>query len=128
MKNMITPEDVAFKVANGGDILIFINGKHEGVIVRDPVHNSRWGEAKLYDVVGVDPKTSIVYLADKDQMRRKVSALYNESVEFYAPFKRLQSISRVTKNEVNSCVVKIVENSDKLSKDQMVKLLKEIIL
>ena len=124
MKNMITPEDVAFKTANNGDILIFINGKHAGMVEPD----GRWGVAELYDVAGVDPKTAIVFLADKDQMRRKVAALYNEAVYFYEPFHRIKTISRVTRKDVNACVIKIVENQDKLTKGQIVDLLKEIIL
>lgn len=124
MKNMITPEDVAFKTAYNGDILIFINGKHAGMIEPD----GRWGVAELYNVVGVDPKTALVFLADKDQMRRKVAALYNEAVYFYEPFNRIKTVSRVTRKEVNACVIKIVENQDKLTKDQIVDLLKEIIL
>lgn len=124
MKNMITPEDVAFKTANNGDILIFINGKHAGMVEPE----GRWGVAELYDVAGVDPKTSIVFLADKDQMRRKIAALYNEAVYFYEPFHRIKTISRVTRKDVNACVIKIVENQDKLTKDQIVDLLKEIIL
>ena len=124
MKNMITPEDVAFKTANNGDILIFINGKHAGMVEPE----GRWGVAELYDVAGVDPKTAIVFLSDKDQMRRKIAALYNEAVYFYEPFHRIKTISRVTRKDVNACVVKIVENQDKLTKDQIVDLLKEIIL
>ena len=124
MKNMITPEDVAFKPANNGDILIFINGKHAGMVEPE----GRWGVAELYDVAGVDPKTAIVFLADKDQMRRKIAALYNEAVYFYEPFHRIKTISRVTRKDVNACVIKIVENQDKLTKDQIVDLLKEIIL
>lgn len=124
MKNMITPEDVAFKTANNGDVLIFINGTHAGMIEPD----GRWGIAELYDVAGVDPKTAIVFLADKDQMRRKIAALYNEAVYFYEPFHRIKTISRVTRKDVNACVIKIVENQDKLTKDQIVDLLKEIIL
>lgn len=124
MKNMITPEDVAFKTANNGDILIFINGKHAGMVEPE----GRWGVAELYDVAGVDPKTAIVFLADKDQMRRKVAALYNEAVYFYEPFHRIKTISRVTRKDVNACIIKIVENQDKLTKDQIVDLLKEIIL
>lgn len=124
MKNMITPEDVAFKTANNGDILIFINGKHAGMI--EP--GGRWGVAELYDVAGVDPKIAIVFMADKDQMRQKISAVYNEAVYFYEPFHRIKTISRVTRKDVNACVIKIVENQDKLTKDQIVDLLKEIIL
>ena len=124
MKNMITPEDVAFKTANNGDILIFINGKHAGMVEPE----GRWGVAELYDVAGVDPKTAIVFLADKDQMRRKIAALYNEAVYFYEPFHRIKTISRVTRKDVNACIIKIVENKDKLTKDQIVDLLKEIIL
>lgn len=124
MKNMITPEDVAFKTANNGDILIFINGKHAGMVEPE----GRWGVAELYDVTGVDPKTAIVFLADKDQMRRKIAALYNEAVYFYEPFHRIKTISRVTRKDVNACIIKIVENQDKLTKDQIVDLLKEIIL
>lgn len=124
MKNMITPEDVAFKTAYNGDILIFIDGKHAGMIEPD----GRWGVAELYNVAGVDPKTALVFLADKDQMRRKVAALYNEAVYFYEPFNRIKTVSRVTRKEVNACVIKIVENQDKLTKDQIVDLLKEIIL
>ena len=124
MKNMITPEDVAFKTANNGDILIFINGKHAGMVEPE----GRWGVAELYDVAGVDPKTAIVFLADKDQMRRKIAALYNEAVYFYEPFHRIKTISRVARKDVNACVIKIVENQDKLTKDQIVDLLKEIIL
>lgn len=124
MKNIIAPEDVAFKTAFNGDILIFIDGKHAGMIEPD----GRWGVAELYNVAGVDHKTALVFLADKDQMRRKVSALYNEAVYFYEPFNRIKTISRVTRKDVNACVVKIVENQDKLTKDQIVDLLKEIIL
>lgn len=124
MKNMITPEDVAFKTANNGDILIFISGKHAGMVEPE----GRWGVAELYDVAGVDPKTAIVFLADKDQMRRKIAALYNEAVYFYEPFHRIKTISRVTRKDVNACIIKIVENQDKLTKDQIVDLLKEIIL
>lgn len=124
MKNMIAPEDVAFKTAYNGDILIFIDGKHAGMIEPD----GRWGVAELYNVAGVDPKTALVFLADKDQMRRKVAALYNEAVYFYEPFNRIKTVSRVTRKEVNACVIKIVENQDKLTKDQIVDLLKEIIL
>ena len=124
MKTMVSPESVGFKTANGGDIMIFIDGVHAGMIDR----SGRWGTAKLYNVVGSDPKTSIVYLADKDQMRRKIASLYNEAVEFYEPFKRLNTISRVTRKDVNACVVKIVENSDNLTKEQIVDLLKGIIL
>ena len=90
--------------------------------------DGRWGVAELYNVAGVDHKTALVFLADKDQMRRKVSALYNEAVYFYEPFNRIKTISRVTRKDVNACVVKIVENQDKLTKDQIVDLLKEIIL
>lgn len=129
MKNMITPEDVAFKTAYNGDILIFINGKHAGMIEPEGrLGAGRWGVAELYNVAGVDPKTALVFLADKDQMRRKVSALYNEAVYFYEPFNRIKTVSRVTRKEVNACVIKIVENQDKLTKDQIVDLLKEIIL
>lgn len=124
MKNIIAPEDVAFKTAFNGDVLIFIDGKHAGMIEPE----GRWGVAELYDVAGVDPKTAIVFLADKDQMRRKIAALYNEAVYFYEPFHRIKTISRVTRKEVNACVIKIVENQDKLTKDQIVDLLKEIIL
>lgn len=124
MKNMITPEDVAFKTAFNGDILIFIDGKHAGMVEPE----GRWGVAELYDVAGVDPKTAIVFLADKDQMRRKIAALYNEAVYFYEPFHRIKTISRVTRKDVNACVIKIVENQDKLTKDQIIDLLKEIIL
>ncbi|QZI93339.1 hypothetical protein NPJJOOEL_00019 [Enterobacteria phage Brandy] len=125
MKNMIAPEDVAFKTAFNGDILIFIDGKHAGMIEPD----GRWGVAELYNVAGVEGhKTALVFLSDKDQMRRKVSALYNEAVYFYEPFNRIKTISRVTRKDVNACVIKIVENQDKLTKDQIVDLLKEIIL
>lgn len=119
----VEPSEVAFKSSKNDSVLVFVNGEHIGSLHK----SENWYNVDL-EYSGVVMNTQCLFATGKEQMRDKIAAVINEEVKFKAPFDKIKKASRVTRKDINECIVKIVENANSLSKENIVDLLKGIIL
>lgn len=121
---MIAPTDIAFKTGSDKDsILVFVNTNHIGTMK----NLDGWYSADFnYQEMNIRGKH--IHLTDKESMKIKIANLINEKIALYEPFIKLKKLSRVTRKDVNACLIKIIEESDSLTKDDIIKLLKGVIV
>lgn len=120
---MLTMNNIAFKVSCDADVMIFIKGTHVGKAV--PLENAGWKRVSIeFEGVAID---RTLYMPDRETSKKALAEIINFELQYQAPFRRLKELKRITRKDINACLTHIVENEYRMSKDDIIKHLQEIV-
>lgn len=120
---MFKIEDIAFKLSAANDVLVFVKKKHVGEATS--FDKTGWKRLAI-TVEGVTIERTI-YMPDADTARKTIAEIINFELQYQAPFRRLKELKRITRKDINACLTHIVENEYRMSKDDIVKFIRDIV-